>query len=46
MTWLLNTDTLNEGEHYLSVNLRGYEGNFGLATVKVYVQRPKSKDKK
>jgi len=45
-TWLLNTATLNEGEHYLSVNLRGYEGNFGLATIKVYVQRSEQKAKK
>lgn len=38
MTWRLDTSVINEGEHYLTANLRGYEGNFGLATVKVYVK--------
>jgi hypothetical protein len=39
MTWNFDPATLNDGEHYLTVNLRGYEGNFGIATVKVLVQR-------
>lgn len=43
MTWILNTNTLNEGEHYLSVNLRGYEGNFGLATIKIHVRKKNKK---
>jgi hypothetical protein len=38
LTWQWDTSTLNPGEHYLTVNLRGYEGNFGAATVKVLVQ--------
>lgn len=46
MTWLLNTNKLNEGEHYLSVNLRGYEGNFGLATIKIHVRRSDKKASK
>lgn len=39
MTWNFDPRSLNEGEHYLTVNLRGYEGNFGIATLKVLVQR-------
>ena len=39
-TWMLDTTHLNNGEHFLSVNLRGYEGNFGLATRKIIVQHP------
>jgi hypothetical protein len=39
MTWNFDPGTLNEGEHYLTVNLRGYEGNFGIATVKILVKR-------
>ncbi|MGH8238625.1 MAG: hypothetical protein ACREXP_16610 [Steroidobacteraceae bacterium] len=38
MTWNFDPATLNEGEHYLTVNLRGYEGNFGIATVKILVK--------
>jgi hypothetical protein len=40
MTWNFDPAALNEGEHFLTVNLRGYEGNFGMATLKVFVQRP------
>lgn len=39
MTWRWNSQGVNEGTHFLTANLRGYEGNFGVATVKVYVQR-------
>jgi hypothetical protein len=39
MTWNFDPAALNEGEHFLTVNLRGYEGNFGMATVKVLVRR-------
>jgi len=39
MTWIVDVDKMHKGEHYLSVNLRGYEGNFGVATVKIYVQK-------
>jgi hypothetical protein len=38
MTWRVDTSTLTEGVHYLTANLRGYEGNFGLATVKIFVK--------
>lgn len=36
-TWIWDTANTAPGEHYVSVNLRGYEGNFGVATVKVNV---------
>ena len=38
MTWKLDTRNLNEGEHYLTVNLRGYEGNFGIASTRIIVR--------
>lgn len=40
MTWNFDPSALNEGEHFLTVNLRGYEGNFGMTTVKILIQRP------
>lgn len=40
MTWLLDTTHMNDGEHFVTVNVRGYEGNFGLATRKVIVRHP------
>jgi hypothetical protein len=43
MTWNFDPAALNDGEHFLTVNLRGYEGNFGMATLKVLVQRPGTK---
>lgn len=39
MTWNFDPAALNEGEHFITVNLRGYEGNFGMATTKVFVKR-------
>jgi len=44
-TWIWNTETANEGEHYISANVRGYEGNFGMATIKVRVVRAPAKAK-
>lgn len=38
-TWTWDTATINEGEHFITTNVRGYEGNFGTATLKVWVQR-------
>jgi len=38
MTWRWNSQGANEGMHFLTANLRGYEGNFGVATVKVHVR--------
>ena len=37
MTWTWDSSQVNNGEHFLTVNIRGYEGNFGTATVKVLV---------
>lgn len=45
MTWNFDPSALNEGEHFLTVNLRGYEGNFGMATLKVFVQRATGKSR-
>ncbi|MEX2963691.1 FlgD immunoglobulin-like domain containing protein [Microbulbifer sp. TYP-18] len=38
ITWQWDSSTVNEGEHYITVNIRGYEGNFGTATLKVWVE--------
>lgn len=37
MTWRWDSSRLNPGEHFVTLNIRGYEGNFGTATVKVLV---------
>lgn len=39
MTWKWDVRAVPDGEHYVTVNLRGYEGHFGLATRKVRVQK-------
>jgi hypothetical protein len=41
MIWKLDTRNLNAGEHYLTVNLRGYDGNFGIASKKILVEHDK-----
>ncbi|MEX2964341.1 hypothetical protein [Microbulbifer sp. TYP-18] len=38
MTWQWDTRNVNPGEHYVTVNIRGYEGNFGTATLKLWVK--------
>jgi hypothetical protein len=38
ITWMWDTKGINRGVHYISANLRGYEGNFGIATLKVFVE--------
>ncbi len=40
LTWQWDTTTVNEGEHFITANVRGYEGNFGAATLKVWVVKP------
>lgn len=40
LSWTWNTAQLNPGEHFVTLNIRGYEGNFGAATIKVVVQPP------
>jgi hypothetical protein len=37
-SWIWDTATVNEGIHYVTVNVRGYEGNFGMQTIKVHVR--------
>jgi hypothetical protein len=39
MTWKWDSSKFNPGEHFVTLNIRGYEGNFGAATVKVLVER-------
>ena len=39
MTWNWDPKGLVEGEHVLTVNLRGYDGHLGSASVKVFVKR-------
>ncbi|MEX2500552.1 MAG: hypothetical protein WD397_16935 [Wenzhouxiangellaceae bacterium] len=39
-TWHWDTTDVNPGIHYVTVNFRGYEGNFGVATLKVFVESP------
>jgi hypothetical protein len=38
-SWVWNPSGVNEGIHYLTVMLRGYEGHFGTATLKVLVKK-------
>jgi FlgD Ig-like domain len=37
LTWTWDSSQVNNGEHFVTLNIRGYEGNFGTATVKVMV---------
>jgi hypothetical protein len=38
MTWHWETSKVPNGVHYLTLNLRGYDGSFGVATLKVRVE--------
>lgn len=38
MTWRWDTNSLDKGKHTVTVNVRGYEGNFGVATETVIVR--------
>ncbi len=42
MTWSWDATQFNPGEHFVTLNIRGYEGNFGTATVKVLIEPPDS----
>jgi len=39
VTWQWDTRKVTEGEHFITGNIRSYEGNFGTATLKVYVKQ-------
>lgn len=39
IVWDLDTANLTEGEHLLTVNLRGFEGHFGIASRAIQVER-------
>ncbi len=38
MTWNWDPKGMTEGEHVLTVNLRGYDGHLGAASVKIFVK--------
>lgn len=38
ITWQWDSTVVNPGEHYITANIRGYEGNYGAATLKVWVK--------
>ena len=42
LTWTWDSSQVNNGEHFLTLNIRGYEGNFGTASVKILVDNPPS----
>jgi len=42
MTWYWDTGGMNPGAHYLTANIIGYDGNFGMKTLKVQI-RPNGK---
>jgi hypothetical protein len=37
LNWTWDTSRFNPGEHFVTINIRGYEGNFGTATIKALV---------
>ncbi len=39
LTFQWDTKDLNEGYHFVTVNVLGYEGNIGMATLKVFVEK-------
>lgn len=42
-TWSIEPGVLPPGVHYLTTNLRGYNGHFGLATIQVRIGAPTSR---
>jgi hypothetical protein len=38
ITWQWDSTVVNPGEHFITANIRGYEGNYGAATLKVWVK--------
>jgi hypothetical protein len=38
MTWMFDTTKFNNGKHYVTVNVRGYEGNFGISTMALIIK--------
>lgn len=39
VTWRWDTTGITEGEHFITGNIRSYEGNYGAATLKVFVEQ-------
>lgn len=38
LNWTWDASQVNPGEHFITLNIRGYEGNFGASTLKVIVE--------
>lgn len=38
INWIFDSSVVNPGEHFLTANIRGYEGNYGAATLRVWVE--------
>ncbi len=38
-TFLLNTSGINEGEHVLTINVIGYDGEIGTQSIKIYLKK-------
>lgn len=38
LTWRLDTSLYTEGEHFITVNLRGYDGQFGVTSRNLYIR--------
>lgn len=38
LNWTWDASQVNPGEHFITLNIRGYEGNFGASTLKVVVE--------
>lgn len=38
ITWHLDTTVLKPGEHYITVNVRGYDGQYGSVSQRIYVE--------
>ena len=38
VTWQLDTSTLTTGEHYISINIRGYDGQYGSVSQSIYIE--------
>ena len=37
ISWMLDTGELDDGEHYVTINIRGYNGQYGSSTKMIYV---------
>lgn len=40
-TWIFDPKDLNEGEHLITINLAGFADHYGIASLPIYVKRPR-----